>query len=94
MPVLKPARPASQLHATQPVTDTNDIPLPTSTAGATSQYQDSELEADPTSLVHPLEEEGEVSEQETGILEHDHDRQISEEQNYREMVGEVRSYMA
>ena len=59
MPVLQPARLASQLAATQPVTSTGDKSLPKSTAGAISQYPESDLEADLTSPVNPLEEEGE-----------------------------------
>ena len=49
-----------------PVTDTNDKPLPKSTADATSQYPDSDSEADSTYPVLPLEGEGEVPLEEEG----------------------------
>ena len=74
MPVLLLARPASLLPpnlgpvlATTPYL--HQLPLlPLSI--------NSDLEADPSLPVHPLEEEGEVSEQETGIPDQDPDHQI------------------
>ena len=72
MPLLKPVRLASQTTATQPVTHVSDKPLPsTSFACAASQYTDHgfDQQSDPTSPVHPIGEEGEVSNEETGTAE-------------------------
>ena len=94
MPVLQPAGPASQLAATHPVTSTNDKPLPKSTAGATFQFPDSDLEADTTSLVHPVEEEGELTDPETCTPKEDSNQQISEEETTGKWSDQcVRSYM-
>ena len=58
-----------------------------STAGVASQYpySDHEQQIDLTYPVYP-EEEGEVSDRETGFSEQDSDQHISEEQTYREIV--------
>ena len=49
---------------------------------STGHDTDFEHEADPTSPAHPLEEEGMVSDQETGVLEQEPDQHLSEKQNY------------
>ena len=55
-------------------------------------HADSDLEANPTSPVHLLEEEGKLSEQATSIPELASDQRTSEEQSYRETVRGLRSF--
>ena len=64
--------------------------MPSTTAGEVLQYPDSD---EPTFPAHTVEEEGEVSDQETGCLTQESDQQISEEHSYRETVRVVRSFM-
>ena len=55
------------------------------------------MEVQPTDYLPPtvlLEGEGEVSDQEAGVPTQEPDQQLSEEQNYRETVSCVRSYMS
>ena len=47
----------------------------------------------PTAPVHPMEEKGEVSDQEVSIAEQELDQQLPEEQNYRETVTVVSSLL-
>ena len=86
--MLKPVGPTSQTTATQQVTVINDKPLPSTSSGsAAAQYIDYDFDqqSDPTSTVHPLEEEGEVSDQETSTAEQEPDQVTSAEQNYRKI---------
>ena len=73
IPMLQPVRLASQFAATKPLISTSDKVLSTTfTAGAASQYPDSDFEqqTDSTYAVHPFEEEGKMSDQEAGLPEH------------------------
>ena len=47
----------------------------------------------PATPVHAMKEEGDVSDQETGIPEQESDQQQSKEQNYWETVKDIQSFM-
>ena len=71
------------------MTHTWDKTQPTTLiAGDFSQNPDTDFEEEinTTSPVHPFEEQGEVPDQEIGILEQESDLVISDEQNYQETV--------
>ena len=83
--MLQSTSPVSQIISSQKF-------LPSaSVAGAAQQDLDSDFEqqTDSTFSVHPMEEEGEVCDQEAGIPEQELDQQRSEEQNYQKTVTGV-----
>ena len=68
------------------------LPLPVLPRDQYAHYN-FDQQASPASPVNPLEEEGEVSGQETGTAEQEPVHVMSEEQNHRETMRLVRSYM-
>ena len=46
-----------------------------------------------SSPAQPIEEEGEVSDQDTAMPEQELDQQLSDEENYRDTIRGVRSFM-
>ena len=82
-------------NTSQTLTGKSVRPISSLVGAALSQDPDSDLEwhSYPSSPAQFMEEEGEVSDQDTAMPEQELDQQLSDEQNYWETIRGVRSFI-